>query len=90
VRVFANDRGEPLNATSETKSRFGRIAARVLALAFGLLAAELILEWAGADFSAWDRPVPGLYGWGIPNAEGWAVYETRRWVKIYVEPVDPA
>ena len=59
--------------------------ARFLALVFGLFLAELLLHLAGVAYPAWDRPTAGLREWGIPNAEGWAVGETRMYVRLNAE-----
>jgi hypothetical protein len=65
--------------------RFRQFAARLAAVLFGLLVAELILRVAGVAYPAWDRPTPGLREWGIPHAEGWSVGEARTWVKLNAE-----
>lgn len=59
-----------------------RAAAPALALLLGLLLVEGLLRLAQVAYPAFDRPTPGLRQWGIPKAEGWAVGETRTWVKL--------
>ncbi len=59
-----------------------RVAAPSLALLLGLLLVEGLLRLAQVSYPAFDRPMPGLRQWGIPNAEGWFVGETRTWVKL--------
>jgi hypothetical protein len=60
-------------------------SARFAALGFGLLLAELLFRLAGVAYPAWDRPTKGLREWGVPHAEGWAVGETRMYVKLNAE-----
>mgnify|MGYP005845191853 CR=1 FL=1 len=62
-----------------------RVAARALALLLGLLLVEGLLRLAQVAYPAFDRPTPGLRRWGIPDAEGWAVGESRTWVKLNVQ-----
>jgi len=59
-----------------------RVATPALALLFGLLLVEGGLRLAQVAYPAFERPTPGLGQWGVPNAEGWAVGETRTWVKL--------
>lgn len=63
-------------------SRPWRVGARALALLLGLLLVEGLLRLAQVAYPAFERPAPGLWQWGVPNAEGWAVGETRTWVKL--------
>lgn len=58
---------------------------RLLAIVLGLAVAEGGLRLAGLAYPAWDRPTPGLGEWGVPNARGWAVGETRQWVELNAE-----
>lgn len=62
-----------------------RIAARLIALVLGLLLAEGGLRLAGAAYPAWDRPTAGLGEWGVPDAKGWAVGESRQYVELNAE-----
>jgi hypothetical protein len=58
------------------------VAAPALALLLGLLLVEGLLRLAQVSYPAFERPTPGLRQWGIPNAEGWFVGETRTWVQL--------
>ncbi len=69
------------------RHRFRAYAARFVALAFGLLLVELFLWGAGVAYPTWTRPTPGLREWGVPRAEGWAVGETRVYVRLNGEGV---
>lgn len=58
---------------------------RALSCVLGLLAAETLLRLGGVAFPAWDRPTATLGEWGVPNARGWAVGETRQLVELNSE-----
>ncbi len=49
--------------------------------------AELLLRLAGVSYPAWDRPTKGLREWGVPHAVGWAVGETRTYLKLNAEGI---
>lgn len=67
---------------TRARIRLRRAWPPLLALALGLLLVEGGLRLARVAYPAFDRPVPGLREWGIPRAEGWAVGETRTWVRL--------
>lgn len=69
------------------RSRFSEYKARFAALAFGLVLAEVFLRLAGVAYPTWTRPTAGLREWGVPHAEGWAVGETRVFVRLNGEGV---
>ncbi len=69
------------------RKRFLTYGARFAALALGLLLAELILRVGGVAYPTWTRPTPGLREWGVPRAEGWAVNETRVYVRLNNEGI---
>lgn len=69
------------------QSRVTIYGARFAALALGLLVVELFLRLAGVSYPTWHRPTEGLPEWGVPHAEGWAVGETRMYVKLNAEGI---